>query len=132
MGVIWCVFPLDDVMQDWLRDLEIPFPRKPSRLPTGAEIKRALAELSGYQVQITENGLGAHWEADIVGPRGADEDGWALLRILKYAGEDQPQELYFEKGCEPIMVAILSRLTPVCGPLALLPDTGDPPSVIDG
>jgi hypothetical protein len=131
MGVLWIVLPLDEPIKRWLDNLGISFPAKPSRFPTGTEIKTALAEMRGYDVTISDNGLGGCWEADIVDRRGADEYGWALLRILKYAGDDQPQELYFEKGSEAVMAAILSRITTVCGPLVLVPDTGDPPIVID-
>jgi hypothetical protein len=130
MSVLWTISALDEPMHQWLNDLGVLFPLQPSRLPTGAEIKSALADFSGYDVKIADRGIGSAWEADIVDQRGA-EHGWAFLRIIKFTGDDQPQELYFEKGSEPLMTALLSRLTPICGPLALIPDTGDLPTVID-
>jgi hypothetical protein len=131
MGVLWTVWPLDSEMRQWLDELGIPFPAKASRFPTGTEIKAVINGLAEHQVEITDNGTGKPWQAFVTHRRGADGHGWTLLNISEYSGDDQPQNLWFEKGWPPLIVLTLERLTPQCGPLVLIPDTGEAPTVID-
>jgi hypothetical protein len=131
MGVLWTVWPLDDDMQKWLTELGVSFPQRTSRFPTGNEIKKALTELDGCAVEVTDNGIGFSWQALITDRRGADNYPWTLLNVSKYSGDEEPQELWFEKGWEDLIVSVLARLPPVCGPLVLIPDTGELPRAID-
>lgn len=130
MGVLWTVWPLDNETRRWLDEIEVPYPAKASRFPTGTEIKTALKELADHQVEITDNGKDGSWQALITHQCGADEHGWTLLNISEYAGDEQPQNLWFEKGWPSLIVSFLEHLTPRCGPLVLIPDTGEAPVVI--
>jgi len=128
MGVNWAVQPLDDEMKSYLDETGIDYPNNPSRLPTGREIKEVVAALSGFNVEISDNGVGDFWQAQIVSKR--DPEEYALLNIEKYSGDDQEQELWFEKGSEDVIISILKKLSKMSGPLVLIPDTGDEPTVI--
>ena len=130
MGVLWTVWPLDEQMRNWLEEQSIAYPNVPSRFPTGAEIKKALGSLNGYNIAITDNGLGASWQASIVHTSGGDKGPWTQLNISHYSGEELPQELWFEKGWESLIKEILQQLTLACGPLTLMADTGVEPVVI--
>jgi len=130
MGVFWTVWPLDEDVRRWLTEIQVPFPDQVSRFPVGGEIKRALTDLPGYQVEITDNGIGASWQALITSESGADEGPWTLLNVSEYTGDELPQKLWFEKGWESLITTILERLVPACGPLVLIPDTGGTPTVI--
>jgi hypothetical protein len=130
MGILWTVWPLDDGMREWLDEQQVSYPDKPSRLPTGAEIKSVLALLGDYDIELTDHGLGAPWQASIVHKEGGDAGQWTLLNISNYSGDDLPQELWFEKGWESLITDILKHLSAGCGPLVLIPDTGGEPTVI--
>ena len=99
-------------------------------IPTGREIKDVIAALSGFDIEIIDNGVGGLWQADIVSKLGGDQGGWTLLNIEEYSGDDEEQELWFEKGWESLIKSILKELSKKSGPLALIPDTGDEPIVI--
>ncbi len=128
MAVMWIVRPLDSVMMNWLREQKIFFPVSPSRWPTGSEIKQAISDL-GLVAEIADNGANAPWQA-LVKDAEKHEQEWALLNIPIYSGDHEPQEFYFEKGDEPQIRRILSRLTLACGPLVLINDADSVPEVI--
>lgn len=129
MGVLWTVWPLDEQMRAWLDDQGIAFPDKGSRFPTGSEIKQMLAVFPG-SAEITDNGVGASYSAFLT-QGAADDELWTLLQIAEFTGDDEPQQLWFEKGHEQLIADVLRKLTPACGPLALIADVGDPPQIID-
>ena len=124
------MWPLDDQMCAWLDEQQIAYPKAPSRFPTGAEIKRVINSLNGYNVEVNDNGVGASWQASIVHESGGDSGPWTLLNISTYSGDAEPQQLWFEKGWESLVTEILQKLTNACGPLALIADSGDKPTVI--
>ena len=129
MGVLWTTYPLDDEMKGWLDSQDVWYPDSPSRFPTGNEIKEALAGLPGVDVQITDNGVGASWQAWIISDT-SPEEMWTLLNISRYSGDDEPQELWFEKGHEQLIKTVLNEICKTSGPIVLMPDTGDPPEVV--
>ena len=131
MGVLWTVWPLDEKMKSWLDETGVEYPAAPSRFPTGSEIKKVVASFKeGFDVKINDNGLNGPWQASIVSKAGGDTGEWALLNISEYSGDDQEQELWFEKGWESLNVKILKELSLHSGPLVLLADTGEEPIVI--
>ncbi len=131
MGVLWTTYPLDDEMKEWLDSMEVGYPNSTSRFPTGAEIKDAIANLSGVKVRVTDNGIGGSWQAWIESET-APEEFWTLLNITNYSGDEEQQEPWFEKGHEQLIKEVLVEICRRCGPLVLIPDTGDTPEVIDG
>ena len=128
MGVLWTVRPLIDEIKSYLDETGIDYPNNPSRLPTGREINDVVVALLAFDVKINNNGVGSSWQAHIVSRRNQDE--YALLNIEEYTGDDQEQELWFEKGSEKVIRLILQKLSNKAGPLVLIPDTGDEPTVI--
>ena len=132
MGILWTVWPLDEKMCAWLDETGVAYPDVASRFPTGREIKEVVAGLVDFDVEITDNGLGAAWQAFVVSRAGGDTGPWTLLNVSEYSGDDQPQELWFEKGWESLITSILAALAVRAGPLVLIADTGDDPVVIMG
>ena len=130
MGTIWIVWPLDGDMTSYLDSLGIEYPEGRSRFPTGREIKEVLRELSGYNIEINDNGLSATWQAMIIQSDQVAEPEWALLNISRYSGDDRRQELVFEKGDEELIKKVLRLLVLKCGPLVLIDDAGGEPQVI--
>jgi len=132
MGVLWIVLPLDAPIREWLAKKEVEHPETDSRLPTGKEIKSALAELEGYNIKIIDNGILGPWQAWIESKclSDAEPDEWTVLNIHSYTGDDLPQELSFEKGHDTLIRRVLAVFAMKCGPLVLIPDTGDKPEVV--
>ncbi|MGN6817239.1 MAG: hypothetical protein ACTHJR_01050 [Sphingomonas sp.] len=129
MGVLWTVWPLDEQMRTWLDEQGVAFPDKASRFPTGGEIKAMIAGFHGT-ADVTDNGIGHPYSAFLtIGA--VDSELWTLLQITSFTGDDEPQELWFEKGHEQLIIDILRKLTPASGPLALIADVGDPPQIIE-
>ena len=130
MGILWTVWPLDSQMTAWLQELEVPHPDVLSRFPTGREIKTVLSKLHGFNVEIRDNGIGFAWQASIVSVLGGDMCEWTLLNINEYSGDDEQQQLWFEKGWESLIKSILCRLVKDAGPLVLIDDASSRPQVI--
>lgn len=129
MGILWTVWPLDDDMKSYLDEEGINHPEAPSRFPTGHEIKEALKNIEGYNISYYDNGVGQSWQASIESATNP-EDSWTLLNVSEYSGDNEPQQLWFEKGDENLIKLILRSLSLNCGPLTLIADCGGPPQVI--
>lgn len=133
MGVTWTVIPLlpdkRDAIAAWLRSLDIACPAGAGRYPSLRELRAVLDHLEGYSISYSTDALG-NWFADIVQADQADGD-WAYLVVNDYNGnETTPQTFWFERGAPRVMLLILQRLARVCGPLMLVPDTGELPVVV--
>jgi hypothetical protein len=132
MGVLYTVLPLEPKVLAWLKNLgvELPSGSAVSRNPTPAELRAAVTALPGYQAEITEAELGGTWQAWVESTREPEEGPWTLVNVLDYQGEHVQREFGFEKGWDTLIVSIVSRVAECCGPLVLLPDTGDRPIVV--
>ncbi len=129
MGILWTTYPLTDEMKEWLDSEGVEYPNTPSRFPTGSEIRNALKQLQGLNVEITDNGIGGPWQAWIES-KSEPEEFWTLLNISVYSGDDEPQEIWFEKGNESTIKSVLQSICSNCGPLVLIADVGGEPEVI--
>ncbi len=99
------------------------------RDPTPREVVAAMRALSGFEVEVTAPEAGGTWRARIQ----AGEDGpWTVAAMQPFAGEEAPRKLRFEGGWPDVIVLLLQYLVPACGPLVLVPDSGDPPVVLTG
>jgi hypothetical protein len=128
VGILWTVWPLDDQMKKWLSELSIEHPNVRTRFPTGNEVKQTLANLEGYRIDVIDNGLSHSWQAWIESDR--EPDKWTLLNITSYSGDDEPQEIWFEKGHEDLIKQLVQLFAQRCGPLVLIADVGGDPMVI--
>jgi hypothetical protein len=53
------------------------------------------------------------------------------VNVEKFKGaEDKPHPIWFEKGSPALILEILKRLAKHCGPLVVIPDTGDAPIAV--
>jgi hypothetical protein len=130
MGILWTVWPTDDQMKEWLDSEGVEYPKSVSRFPKGIEVKEVLNNLEGYTVQIFDNGIGNTWQADIHSTA-KPEEIWTLLNISEYSGDDEPQEIWFEKGHEELIKLVLKKISEICGPQVLIADAGGEPQVIN-
>ena len=133
MGVLYTVLPLDDEIATYLRDegAHVPPHSKSTRNPTLLEVRAACDRLSGFRTEYFVSQDGKRWQASIEGATNPQEEPWTLLNVSDYTGrEDEPQRIWFEKGWESLILRVLHGLASSCGPLVLLPDTGEQPIAV--
>ena len=132
-SILYDVVTLYDCMQDpatlaWLSHLDLPLPgtAPPGRYPSPEEIRASLESIPGLKIyySISKNA----WEAGIVSRK---DITWANLAVKDYNGDpDLPHHFCFTAGWDEIISMVASHLIRKCGPLILLPDSGDLPQLI--
>jgi hypothetical protein len=134
MGVLYTVIPLNTAHEDflpWLDELGVEYPtNEEGRNPTPQEVRAALAELRDYTCDFSGGTVGTFWQVDISWAAAPEDGPWTALRTLKYEGENDPIEIYFEKGWREAVLSVLTNLCRTTGPLVLIPDTGEKPIVV--
>lgn len=132
MGVLYCVVPLDDEIAGHLRDSgeTVPTADEPARNPTPREIRAVCDALRGQRVQYNVK-PGSFWQAVVEGATEPEREPWTLLNISKFSGsEEEPHEICFDKGWPSLILNIVQRLSIRCGPLVVIPDTGEAPIAV--
>jgi len=131
MGAMYSAFPITKEMAEWLKEQNIKFPAEElSRNPHLSEIKNVLALLKDYDIKMSEDVIGDHWQAYIEHKKDPESKGWAILRILNL--KDGENEFYFEKGWPDLIVEIMVELAKKTGPLVLICDAGGSPLIVEG
>jgi hypothetical protein len=131
MGVFYIVEPFNDEMASLLEEMgaAVPDSDGPSRNPTPAELREACAALEGFKTKFNVKAK-KHWQAVI---SREETDEWTSLEVRKFSGsEDKPHAILFEKGSPRVILEVLKHLAGKCGPLVVIPDTGDAPIAVMG
>jgi hypothetical protein len=131
--ILYNVVTLYDCMQDpatiaWLTHLNLPIPDTvpPGRYLAPAEIQAVLNDIPGLKVSYLVSDRA--WQASITA-RG--DVSWATLAVKDYIGDPQePHHFYFPSGWDDLILLVTSYLVKRCGPLVLLPDSGDLPQIV--
>jgi hypothetical protein len=129
MGVFYHIEPFDEEMALLLEEMgaTVPNSAEPSRNPTPAEVREVCLTLRDYTTRFNVKPK-SHWQAVI---QGATRGGGTILNVEKFKGaEDKPHGIWFEKGSPGLILEILKRLSERCGPLVVVPDTGDAPIAV--
>ena len=129
MGVLYHIEPFDEEMAALLKEMGAAVPKasEPSRNPTPAEVREVCRTLRDYKTEFNVKPK-SRWQAVIAGTKG---DEGTILNVEKFNGaEDKPHGIWFEKGSPALILEILKRLSKHCGPLVVVPDTGDPPIAV--
>ncbi len=133
MGVLYSVLPYDARMREAVKKLGYagPFPGGEGRNPTPAEIRHVVAGLDGFKASYNDPPtMGQLWQVTVEDALDPDTGRWTLVNMSKYAGENVPEDIWFEKGWPDLIVRILLRLATTCGALVVVPDTGEAPLVV--
>ena len=102
---------------------ELPTSWKSSRCPSPREIRVALNDLPSYTYSYHVSG--DHWSVVISEGEAHAPRRWVLIVLQHFSGdEDDPQSFYFDGGWQSVMLEVLNRLSPLCGPLALIDGSG--------
>ena len=132
MGVIYIVEPLDDEIADYLHDVGVIVPEWKGlcRNPTPKEIREVCGNLTDLSVQYFSPPE-HHWQVMIEGKNNPENEPWTLLNVRNFNGcEDEPHAISFEKGWPSLILRIVLGLSAKCGPLVVVPDTGDAPLAV--
>ena len=132
MGVIYCIFPLDAGIADYLRELGVAVPTHddPTRNPTPREVREVCNALTDCSVELFSRPDHA-WQMNIGGRRDPEQEPWTVLHVPDFNGrEDDPHSIWFEKGWPCLIMRIVNGLTRKCGPLVIWPDTGEAPVAV--
>jgi hypothetical protein len=129
VGVFYHVQPLDKEMAALLGEMGAAVPRfdGAARNPTPAEVREACGALRGFETRFNVK-AGKHWQAVV---EGAGGDEGTIVNVEKFKGfEDRPHSIWFEKGSPAVVLQIVKQLSRRCGPLVVLPDSGDTPVAV--
>jgi hypothetical protein len=132
MGVLYSVYPVDEKARVSLPNLGVDdVPGDNGRNPTPAEVRAVLSTLRGFKSSYTDRpAIGGLWQAMVEDAEDPGNGGWTLINVSHYPGESEPSELWFEKGWPDLILHIMVGLANTCGPLFILPDTGETPLVV--
>jgi hypothetical protein len=129
MGVFYHFVPLDDEMAALLDEMGAAVSdwHGRSRNPTPAEVRKACGTLPGYKTHFNVKPK-PHWQAVIDGVAGRDA---TILNMDSFKeAEDKPHTIWFEKGSPALILEITKRLSKGCGPLVVMPASGDVPIAV--
>jgi hypothetical protein len=141
MGVRYLVLPFesDGQLLDWLQSegVEAP-PATVSRYPSPKEFRTVLSSMAGYTTEYEIASIS--WRASVYETASADpgpplriNGPHATIFIPYHMGDESlPHEIHFDKSWPEVIVAILTRVASVTGPLVLLDDSDVNPVVIQG
>src|SRR5262245_61044452 len=126
MGVFYFIQPFDEEMASLFEEMGAAVPRsdEPSRNPTPAEVRKVCSTLRDFKTEFNVKPK-SFWQAVIEGKK---RDEGTILNVDDFkGGEDKPHAIWFEKGSPALILEIVKRLSKQCGPLVVVPDTGDAP-----
>lgn len=132
MGVLYLVVPYDDEIAGYLAefDVEPPTGETSARNPTPLEIRRVCEALPDTVANFRSK-PGAFWEVALEGADDPERQPCTLLHVKDYNGvDDDPHSISFEKGWPSLILQVAQGLSVTCGPLVVIPDTGDAPIVV--
>ena len=102
-----------------------------SRNPSPLELRTVLDGLPGYYTTDYLVGPG-NWQASVEAASGLRIfRSETLISVVDYSGnETAPHVFYFDEGDPRLNILIVERLSRLCGPLFVFPDTGGRPLLV--
>ena len=128
MGIIYLVVPLDPEVSAWLDREAIDHPpaSPTARGPSPREVLDALDALDGLRSRIDKQVQQGRVDIEVEDAR---EGRSTSIRLSECLSDDRPCQLAFSKGSEELIGSILNAISSLCGPLVLVPDSGEDPTV---
>ncbi|MDH5232662.1 MAG: hypothetical protein OEY38_21600 [Gammaproteobacteria bacterium] len=130
MGILWTVYPITKEMKEHLESEGVEYPEVSSTFPNDEQIKQALNELEGVNIEISSSDPSKGWGA-FISSTSSPEDIWANLQVDILENDQSRRSIWFEKGDENLIIYFLKQLSKKCGPQTLMADAGGPPQVIN-
>jgi hypothetical protein len=115
-----------------LRFCEIvpPSASEPGRNPSPQELRAVLDDLPGYKTDYLVSP--GNWQASVGATTGLRLfRSETLISVVDFRGDETlPHLFYFDKGDLRLNILIVERLSRLCGPLFVFPDTGARPFLV--
>ena len=102
----------------------------PSREPSPQDLRTVLDALPGYATDYLASP--GNWQASVKATTGLRlfRPG-TLITVVDFQGDEaRPHLFYFDKGEPTLNILIVERLSRLCGPLFVFPDTGARPLLV--
>jgi hypothetical protein len=111
-------------------DMVPPASSTSNRNPSPQELRTVLDDLSGYRIEYIVSP--ENWQALVEATTGLRLfRPNTLVCVVDFQGnETTPHIFYFEKGDPKLNIHIVERLSRVCGPFYVFPDTGAQPLLV--
>jgi hypothetical protein len=113
-------------------DMVLPTPSPSSRDPSPQELRAVLDKMPDYRIEyfVTQE----NWQALVEATTGIRLfRPNSLICVVDFRGDETvPHTFYFEKGDPKLNIHIVERLSRICGPLYIFPDTGTQPLLVTG
>ncbi len=131
MGASYELHALDEQAVGYLASLGIAAPEAESRAPSCADMRAALGRLTDHAVDFGPFKVGRPWEIDVRHRVSPETESWVVVRTLRATEAGEPCSFEFSSGWPQLMAAITIALAGRVGPLLLVPDTGEPPAIVE-
>lgn len=136
MGVAYNVIPAGAVQQFpfavqslQLFDMASPPSSGPSRNPSPQELRTVLDELAGYTTDYSVSP--GNWQASVEATAGFPLfRRETLISVVDYSGLEATLHLIYFEGDPRLNILIVERLSRLCGPFYVFPDTGARPLLV--
>jgi hypothetical protein len=93
--------------------------------PSPAEIKAVVEGIQGIKADYMISQR--VWQVSLVHRK---DVLWAVLRVRGYSGDPEtPHRFDFVAGWDEMIELVSAKLVKICGPLMLLPDSGELPKI---
>jgi hypothetical protein len=106
-----------------------PPPSGPSRNPSLQELRAVLDELAGYTTSYSLSP--GNWQASVEATAGFRLfRRETLISVVGYPVDETAPHLFYFEGDARLNILIVERLSRLCGPLFVFPDTGARPVLV--
>lgn len=106
-----------------------PRPSGPSRNPSPQELRTVLDGLPGYTTDYSVSP--GNWQASVEATAGLPLlRRETLISVVDYSGHEATPHLLYLEGDPGLNILIVERLSRLCGPLFVFPDTGTRPLLV--
>jgi hypothetical protein len=111
-------------------DIVPPSASEPGRNPSPRELRAVLDDLPGYKADYLVSP--ENWQASVEAITGLRLfRSETSISVVDFRGDEtMPHLFYFDKGDLRLNIFIVERLSRLCGPLVIFPDTGARPLLV--
>lgn len=124
--------PFLEDRRSWLAQLgaRLPPPGAVARHPSDAELRLALAQLTGYRAHYTPASDDGRYQILIESLADPEQGPWTKIHVRPHTSESDRVEFWFDQGWAVTVLSVAARVAVYCGPLVIAPDSGAHPLIV--
>ena len=129
MGCIYSIAPIDIEVVESVHVIGLNELPEPSRMMeiTAKSVIEAIECLDGFSFKTGV--MDKFWQA--IFENDLNEEEYSTINGFGYENDTSPMAITFEKGDPKTIVMLVKELSSVYGAIAIVPDTGDDPIVVN-